>query len=97
MLITQGSLVRVQPCPPLLFGDIAQLGERCPCKAEVSGSNPLISTNIVIVKFIAYVLLKIPYLSSLLKVDTLFVVQIGRRKDIKSINLTMMIKKQTSL
>ena len=26
-------------------GDIAQLGERCPCKAEVSGSNPLISTN----------------------------------------------------
>jgi len=25
------------------------------------------------------------------------VVQIGRRKDIKSINLTMMIKKQTSL
>ena len=29
-------------------GDIAQLGERCPCKAEVSGSNPLISTNIII-------------------------------------------------
>ena len=81
----------------LCVGDIAQLGERLPCTQEVSGSIPLISTNIVIVKFIAYVLLKIPYLSSLLKVDTLFVVQIGRRKDIKSINLTMMIKKQTSL
>ena len=80
-----------------MIGDIAQLGERLPCTQEVSGSIPLISTNIVIVKFIAYVLLKIPYLSSLLKVDTLFVVQIGRRKDIKSINLTMMIKKQTSL
>ena len=37
------------------------------------------------------------FLSSLFKVDTLFVVQIGRRKDIKSINLTMMIKKETSL
>ena len=80
-----------------MIGDISQLGERLPCTQEVSGSIPLISTNIVIVKFIAYVLLKIPYLSSLLKVDTLFVVQIGRRKDIKSINLTMMIKKQTSL
>ena len=26
-------------------GDIAQLGERLPCKQEVSGSNPLISTK----------------------------------------------------
>jgi hypothetical protein len=26
-------------------GDIAQLVERCPCKADVSGSSPLISTN----------------------------------------------------
>ena len=26
-------------------GDIAQLGERLPCKQEVSGSIPLISTN----------------------------------------------------
>ena len=83
--------------PENLIGELAQLGERLLCTQEVSGSIPLISTNIVIVKFIAYVLLKIPYLSSLLKVDTLFVVQIGRRKDIKSINLTMMIKKQTSL
>ena len=28
-----------------LFGGIAQLGERLPCKQEASGSNPLISTN----------------------------------------------------
>ena len=26
-------------------GDVAQLGERCLCKAEVRGSNPLISTE----------------------------------------------------
>ena len=26
-----------------LFGGLAQLGERLPCKQEVSGSNPLIS------------------------------------------------------
>ena len=26
-------------------GDIAQLGERLPCKQEVSGSNPLVPTN----------------------------------------------------
>ena len=35
-----------------MIGDIAQLGERLPCTQEVSGSIPLISTNIVIVKFI---------------------------------------------
>ena len=29
-----------------LFGGIAQLGERLPCKQEASGSNPLISTNL---------------------------------------------------
>ena len=29
-----------------LFGGLAQLGERLPCKQEVSGSNPLISTNL---------------------------------------------------
>ena len=28
-----------------LFGGIAQLGERLPCKQEVSGSNPLISIH----------------------------------------------------
>ena len=28
-----------------LTGDIAQLGERRPCKAEVTGSNPVISTR----------------------------------------------------
>ena len=27
------------------FGGLAQLGERLPCKQEVSGSIPLISTN----------------------------------------------------
>ena len=37
--------------PPLLkkqkngYGGLAQLGERLPCKQEVSGSIPLISTN----------------------------------------------------
>ena len=38
--------------PKDVIGDIAQLGERLPCTQEVSGSIPLISTNIVIVKFI---------------------------------------------
>ena len=38
--------------PRDVIGDIAQLGERLPCTQEVSGSIPLISTNIVIVKFI---------------------------------------------
>ena len=28
-----------------LVGGLAQLGERLPCKQEVSGSNPLISTK----------------------------------------------------
>jgi hypothetical protein len=28
-------------------GGIAQLVERCPCKAEVSGSSPLISTRTI--------------------------------------------------
>ena len=28
---------------PDLYGGLAQLGERLPCKQEVSGSNPLIS------------------------------------------------------
>ena len=38
--------------PKDVIEDIAQLGERLPCTQEVSGSIPLISTNIVIVKFI---------------------------------------------
>ena len=81
-----------------MIGDIAQLGERLPCTQEVSGSIPLISTNIVIVKFIAYTLLRNAILIFfLLKADKLFVVQISRCKGIKSINLTMMIKKETSL
>ena len=29
----------------MVEGDIAQLVERCPCKADVSGSNPLVSTH----------------------------------------------------
>ena len=27
------------------FGDVAQLGERCPCKAEVVGSIPIVSST----------------------------------------------------
>ena len=37
------SLVQIQPSPP--FGDVAQLGERLPCKQEVAGSSPVVSTN----------------------------------------------------
>ena len=39
------SVVRVHFGPPPLSGGIAQLGERLPCKQEVSGSIPLISTK----------------------------------------------------
>lgn len=28
-----------------MFGDVAQLGERRPCKAEVVGSSPIVSTG----------------------------------------------------
>ena len=44
-------MVRVHFGPPLLqkewigYGGLAQLGERLPCKQEVSGSIPLISTT----------------------------------------------------
>ena len=44
-------MVRVHFGPPLqrmgeeIDGGLAQLGERLPCKQEVSGSIPLISTN----------------------------------------------------
>ena len=31
--------------PTSNHGDVAQLGERLPCKQEASGSNPLISTS----------------------------------------------------
>ena len=40
-------MVRVHFGPPLqlrIYGGLAQLGERLPCKQEVSGSIPLIST-----------------------------------------------------
>ena len=30
------------------FGDVAQLGERCPCKAEVVGSIPIVSSGTVV-------------------------------------------------
>ena len=41
---------KASPGPPLLlkrngYGGLAQLGERLPCKQEVSGSIPLISTK----------------------------------------------------
>lgn len=44
-------MVRVHLGPPsyvikVIEGDVAQLGERCPCKAEVGGSTPLISTTL---------------------------------------------------
>ncbi|CAI8849790.1 hypothetical protein EMIT0P260_390001 [Pseudomonas sp. IT-P260] len=38
------SAVRICPDPPILYGAIAQLGERLPCTQEVSGSIPLGST-----------------------------------------------------
>ena len=46
-------MVRVHFGPPLKkvdmrYGDIAQLGERLPCKQEVSGSIPLISTMLLL-------------------------------------------------
>jgi hypothetical protein len=30
----------------LLIGDVAQLGERLPCTEKVTGSSPVVSTNI---------------------------------------------------
>ena len=51
MLITQGSLVRVQPDPPnqgqgdMNPGGLAQLGEHLLCKQGVVGSIPSSSTN----------------------------------------------------
>ena len=32
------------PSPPTLFGGLAQLGERLPCKQKVTGSSPVSST-----------------------------------------------------
>ena len=52
-LIIARSVVRAHSGPPkkdspkglgIEVGDIAQLGERLPCKQEVAGSNPTIST-----------------------------------------------------
>ena len=46
MLITRGSLVRVQPALPVLpNGGLAQLGEHLLCKQEVVGSIPSSSTK----------------------------------------------------
>ena len=53
-LISARSVVQIYLGPPKtgirrfyknFFGDIAQLGERRPCKAEVTGSIPVISTK----------------------------------------------------
>ena len=46
-MIRVKSLVQVQHGPEYFYdvGGIAQLVERCFCMADVSGSNPLISTN----------------------------------------------------
>ncbi len=38
---------RSHPLKERINGGIAQLGERLPCKQEVSGSIPLISTNLM--------------------------------------------------
>ncbi|CAI8986254.1 hypothetical protein EMIT0P291_840001 [Pseudomonas sp. IT-P291] len=38
------SAVRICPDPPILYGAIAQLGERLPCTQEVNGSIPFGST-----------------------------------------------------
>ena len=48
MLITQGSLVRVQLDPPEqveLYGGLAHLVEHLLCKQGVNGSSPLTSTK----------------------------------------------------
>ena len=37
-------ILKRKNAPADLFGGLAQLVERLPCKQEVSGSNPLIST-----------------------------------------------------
>ena len=39
------SLFNLEGTGPEESGDIAQLGERLPCKQEVAGSIPTISTN----------------------------------------------------
>ena len=44
MLITRGSLVRVQPALPVQNGGLAQLGEHLLCKQGVVGSIPSSST-----------------------------------------------------
>ena len=38
-------LVRIDEQKLLIYGDIAQMGERLPCKQEVAGSIPTISTS----------------------------------------------------
>ena len=48
-LIRVRSLVQIQHSPPV--GGIAQLVERCPCTADVSGSSPLTSTKKVFFSF----------------------------------------------
>ena len=40
-----GSLFNLEGVRREIEGDIAQLGERLPCKQEVAGSNPTISTK----------------------------------------------------
>ena len=40
-----GTLFNLEGVRREIEGDIAQLGERLPCKQEVAGSNPTISTK----------------------------------------------------
>ena len=49
-LIRVRSVVQVHPGPPL-SGDVAQLGERLPCKQAVAGSSPAVSTIYLIKVF----------------------------------------------
>ena len=49
MLITRGSLVRVQPALPVKIpGGLAQLGEHLLCKQGVVGSIPSSSTKVLL-------------------------------------------------
>ena len=34
--------------PKITYGELAQLGERLPCKQEVTGSTPVFSTSLII-------------------------------------------------
>jgi hypothetical protein len=45
LLVVEEEMVRTNVVVSDLFGDVAQLGEHCLCKAGVRGSTPLVSTS----------------------------------------------------